>query len=902
MPNPPAPQRARRAAVWLAALALATVADAALRQPPAPPAEVSADVLRATLENGLRVVIVRNTLAPVVATSVNYLVGSDEAPKGFPGTAHAQEHMMFRGSPGLTADQLADIGSVVGGDFNANTREDLTQYLFTVPAEDLDVALHIEALRMRAVLNTPAEWNEERGAIEQEVAQDLSEPSYVLFAKLRARMFAGTPYEHDALGTRPSFQKTTAQMLKSFHDTWYAPNNAILVIAGDVEPRATLTLVQQLFADIPAKKLPPKPAVHLSAVKPTSFSVDTDRPSGTLMIAMRTPGPRDADFAALEVLADVLSNKRFELYGLVPQGRALSAEFALDPLPQAGLAYAVVSFTGGADPKTLEAEVRSILSRVARTGVPAELVSAAKLQERSAAQFQRNSIPELAAVWSDALALYGLTSPDDDLARIEQVSVADVNRVARQYLDLDHAVTGVMQPRGSGPPVASRGGFGGREAISLGEAHPTALPAWASKALERLQVPASTLHPIVSTLPNGLTLIVQTADVSDTVSVFGHIRNRPETEENPGEEGVAQVLDRLLTYGSEHLDRVAFQQALDDIGAREHAGTDFAVQALAEHFDRATELLADNELHPALPAQALEVIRGQVALGVAARNASPGFLTQRSLRTALYPAGDPSLRMSTPETVRALTPAAVRGYYQRVFRPDLTTIVVIGKVDPQAARAVIGRYFGNWSASGPKPAIDLPAVPPNRAGTVFVPDASRVQDRVVLAQNIALTRSDPDYYPLALGNAVLGGSFYSTRLSVDLRKKAGLVYSVESVLQSGRTRSIYLVEYASDPQNVTRAANMVAREITNMQSTPAAADELTRVKACLLRQLPLSEAGLDEIARALLGRSDLGLPLDEPTRAAERYIALDAAAVQEAFRKWLRPEDLVRVSMGPPTP
>ena len=902
MPNPPAPQRARRAAVWLTALSLATAAEAALPQPAAPPAEVSADVLRATLENGLRVVIVRNTLAPVVATSVNYLVGSDETPKGFPGTAHAEEHMMFRGSPGLTADQLADIGSVVGGDFNANTREDLTQYLFTVPAEDLDVALHIEALRMRAVLDTPAEWNEERGAIEQEVAQDLSEPSYVLFAKLRARMFAGTPYEHDALGTRPSFQKTTAQMLKSFHDTWYAPNNAILVIAGDVEPRATLTLVQQLFADIPAKKLPPKPAVHLSAVKPTSFSVDTDRPSGTLMIAMRTPGPRDADFAALEVLADVLSNKRFELYGLVPQGHALSAEFALDPLPRAGLAYAVVSFNGGQDSKALEAEVRSILSRVARTGVPAELVSAAKLQERSAAQFQRNSIPELAAVWSDALALYGLTSPDEDLARIEQVTVADVNRVARQYLDLDHAVTGVMQPRGSGAPVASRGGFGGRESISLGEAHPTALPAWASKALERLQVPASTLHPIVSTLPNGLTLIVQTADVSDTVSVFGHIRNRPETEENPGEEGVAQVLDRLLTYGSEHLDRVAFQQALDDIGAREHAGTDFAAQALAEHFERAAELLADNQLHPALPEKALEVIRGQVALGVAARNASPGFLTQRSLRTALYPAGDPSLRMSTPETVRALTPAIVRGYYQRVFRPDLTTIVVIGKVDPQAARAVIGRYFGNWSASGPKPAIDLPSVPPNGPGTVFVPDASRVQDRVVLAQNLALTRSDPDYYPLALGNAVLGGSFYSTRLSVDLRKKAGLVYSVESVLQSGRTRSVYLVEYASDPKNVTRAANMVAREITNMQSTPAGADELTRVKACLLRQLPLSEAGLDEIARALLARADLGLPLDEPTRAAERYITLDAAAVQEAFRKWLRPEDLVRVSMGPPTP
>jgi zinc protease len=149
---------------------------------------------------------------------------------------------------------------------------------------------------------------------------------------------------------------------------------------------------------------------------------------------------------------------------------------------------------------------------------------------------------------------------------------------------------------------------------------------------------------------------------------------------------------------------------------------------------------------------------------------------------------------------------------------------------------------------------------------------------------------------------VLGGSFYSTRLSVDLRKHAGLVYSVGSVLQAGRTRSAYLVEYASDPQNVARAANMVAREITNMQTTPAGADELTRVKAYLLRRIPLSEAGLDDIAHALLARTDLGLPLDEPTHAAEHYIALDAAAVQEAFRKWLRPQDLVRVSTGPTPP
>src|SRR5205823_5257085 len=126
--------------------------------------------------------------------------------------------------------------------------------------------------------------------------------------------------------------------------------------------------------------------------------------------------------------------------------------------------------------------------------------------------------------------------------------------------------------------------------------------------------------------------------------------------------------------------------------------------------------------------------------------------------------------------------------------------------------------------------VDLPEAPPNRPGVIAVPDASRVQDVVILAENLALKRSDPDYYPLQLGNAVLGGSFYSTRLSIDLRKNSGLVYSVGSTLQAGRTRGAYLVQYASDPQNVSKAAGMVVNEIKSMQTAPPTQNELIRVK------------------------------------------------------------------------
>ncbi|MBV8844230.1 MAG: insulinase family protein, partial [Bryobacterales bacterium] len=207
----------------------------------------SGDVVRDTLSNGLQVVIVRNRLAPVVTTVLNYKVGANETTDGFPGMAHAQEHMMFRGSADLSAGQLAQIASAMGGEFNADTQQTVTQYFFTVPSEDADLALHVEAIRMRGVLNSDQLWSQERGALEQEVAQDLSNPQYVFYTRLLTSMFRGTPYAHDALGTKASFEKTTGEMLKKFHETWYVPNNAALVVVGDVQPEQLLATVKQLF-------------------------------------------------------------------------------------------------------------------------------------------------------------------------------------------------------------------------------------------------------------------------------------------------------------------------------------------------------------------------------------------------------------------------------------------------------------------------------------------------------------------------------------------------------------------------------------------------------------------------------------------------------------------------------
>jgi zinc protease len=320
---------------------------------------------------------------------------------------------------------------------------------------------------------------------------------------------------------------------------------------------------------------------------------------------------------------------------------------------------------------------------------------------------------------------------------------------------------------------------------------------------------------------------------------------------------------------------------------------------LSDQFDRGVQLLADNEISPALPEEAFKVIQPQLAASVAGELESPNYQADRALQNALFPKGDPSRRETTPASVKALTIEDVRGYYHLAFRPDLTTIVVIGKVTPEHAQEIIAKYFGAWTAGGPRPDILLPPAPPNSPGTFEVPDSSRVQDEVTLAQTLQLTRTNSDYYALELGNHVLGGAFYATRLYRDLREIGGLVYTVSSTFDVGLTRGVYEARFACDPPKASKARALLVNDLKQMQTSDVTPRELNQAKVLLLREIPLSESSVERIAKGWLSRAELDLPLDEPIRAAHRYVGLDAGEVRAAFAKWLRPAQLVEITTGP---
>ena len=879
-----------------AGLVVAAMAAALLAPTGAASAADGNQVLRARLDNGMRVVIVRDPLAPVVTTVMNYEVGSDD--QSIAGQAHAQEHMMFRGSKTLSASQFADVTAITGGTFDADTQNKITQFYYVMPSQYLGIALHLEAARAQGLLDSQKEWNQERKAIVQEVTRDNSNADYRLYAKINAHLMAGTPYANNGLGTVNAFEhRINAPQLQSFYRAWYHPNNAVYVITGNVDPRATLAKVKALFGSIPSAALPAREPVRLAPPTPATFTDVSDDAYTLVMIGFRLPGYDSPDYAASQVLQDVLNSPRADLFGLVAAGKAFFAGIQGQPYGRAGVGLAYIGVPPSTKPQAAVATLEGVIDTYRKSGVPADLVEAAKRRELASAAYKQNSIAGLAFDWSQAVAVEGRTSPDEDTDAIAKVNVGAVNRVLREYLDTKTATVAYAVPKNAGTV-----GAGGGKAPENNTVIPTKhepLPAWARDVLTHLQVPPQTTSPTAYTLPNGIKIVVQPESLTPTVVVKGVIRTDPGLQLPPGKDGVADLTAQLLPYGTTTYDRLQYQAQLDAIAADVNTGTDFSLQVLSKHFDRGMQLLADDELHPALKASDFRVVKAQAYQGIVGEATTPDYLAGIALSKALYPLGDPERRHATPASVKSLTLGDVKSWYASAYRPDLTTIVVVGDVTPEQAKQAVGRWFGGWKAEGATPNVEPSPVANNAPGAIVVPDTGRIQDKVSLTETLGLTRTDPDYAALNVANTVLGGGFYASVLYHDLREINGYVYYVGTSFDVGRTRSAFSVDYGAMPGNVLKAQSLIVRDLQHLQTTPLTEDRLERAKALILGEVPIRAQSYNGVAGQLLGYASLGLPLDQNLIDARAELAVTPAQLQAAMTKWVRPEGFVRLVIGP---
>ncbi len=862
----------------------------------APALPKNKNLLRTTLSNGLKVVVIPSTLAPVATSVLSYRVGGADSPKNAPGLAHALAHLVFAGGPGVSSAEMAGVIRKIGGDVHAETTAGETSYIYTVPTSDLGAALHLEALSMAGITKDPAEWQSVRRELDAEIASDNTNPQFSLFSTLRADLLKATPYAHVALGKSSTIDGVTLGELRRFHDAWYVPNNATLVVTGAFKASEVMKEIKGDFAHFQSKDLPARPTFNPQAVVPESLALTSHLAYGAAAISLRMPGYESSDYPAALVLSEVIRTEKGGLQALVSSGAAFGAGFSYDVYPRTGIGTMVAAYSPGQDGSAVKEQLKLALAKYMNGGIPEKSVSEAKLRAVLNLQASLDSSSGLALGWAHSLS-HGDRSPQQLLSEIEKVTTQQVNKAAVRYIDLGKADFATLTPakKGKTVPLSSQG-YGGPEQIVPTGPSATTLPTWATSGVGKAATGAKLSD---RRLANGLRLIVEPEHNSAAVEVYGLVNSNPYVQVPKGQEGVDEVLGQLLSDGTSSMTRTEFDSELAKVGADETGGTRFSLTVLSSGLSRGMSLLAQNLLHPRLKAKDFAAEQKLIEQIVTARAQNPAVQAREAFLAAVLPKGDPALRQATSDTVKALTLADVKSYYRAVFRPDMTTIVIIGDTTPEKARQIVQQYFGSWKNRGKRPNILLPSGVPNKPSMTHINDPSSMIDQVRMAESIPMVRSNPGYYALQLGNEILSGGpgtgLFAKALSAGNTHASYLTASYIS----GRSRTFYLIDFADSPSDVKRASGIIEASIRALQQTPPTTAELDKARSSLIQGQVLSAVDYSSIADGLLNRVRLGLPLDEPAHAAQVYAGISPKQVSAAMAKWVRPADFAVVDQGP---
>lgn len=858
-------------------------------------------IFTTTLHNGLKVIVVEDAAAPVVQTSVWYGFGSLEETPGKTGLAHALEHMMFRGTPEISAGGLDDIVARLGAQMNGETNYDYTQFYFEMPADKLDVALYVEADRMQHAALRASDWAIERNAVLNELDGDASSPFFNLLARVREAAFPDQPAGRTPLGNRVDVERATVADIARYYREWYGPNNATLVVAGAVDHATVFAKAERYFGAIPAKKLPPKPNLNPHPASGQTVEAQFPFPFEILDLAYAIPGDTQAGEPAVSTLATLLENQRSPFYkALVETNVALAIEADSDTQLRGGLLNVFIILNPGHSGSEAQAVFQSTLDSVLQNGLDPDLVAAAKQMTIAQRLYSADSIDGIGDLAGYTYGIVGEKIQDED-NRLAALTGEDLLAAMRTYMRhptvVGHLTPNESPPKGNSQKSTTAANDDFSKRIPNG---PIVEPTWVAQAVRKPTTVRSALAPVSFRLSNGIHVIVQQKTDRPTFVLQGKIASSPAFEP-PGKDGIIRLASSAADYGSAKYPFAQRREATDAMGAFVETGQDFSAQGEVRDFQSIAQIIADGEAHPTFADPWLELERSQLANSLQSEASISGVMIDRAYNQLLLASDDPTLHQPTAQSVQSITRDDLLSYTARYWRPDLTTIAVVGNLSPDRVRSALEAAFGSWQATGPKPDQHLMPMPPATQGSDYIGTAAN-QVYIRLGQP-ALSRSNPDYDTFLVLNQILGGSgAFESRLWQELRQKRGLVYSVTSSLDADADRGDFRIELSASPQRVVEAVQFVRQELERFQQQPVSSTELQEAKIRLASDALLEEASSTGQAKQLMDIAMNGLPLDYYGTLNERFARITAADVQRVAREYLRPSRLVEVYAGPSGP
>lgn len=800
------------------------------------------------LDNGLIVLLHQDASDPLVHVDVTYHVGSSREAPGKSGFAHFFEHMMFQGSENVADEQHFELITEAGGDMNGTTNSDRTNYYQTVPANQLEKVLWLEADRMGFLLNavTQQKFEVQRETVKNERAQRVDNQPYGLRSEKIAEALypAQHPYNWPVIGYIEDLNRVDVNDLKAFFQRWYGPNNAVLSIGGDIDEAQVLSWVSKYFGSIPrgqeVEKLAKMP-VTLQEERYVTIEDDVHLP--LLQMTFPTVHVRHEDEAPLDVLSDILGGGKTSLFykNLVKGGwavhagvghpcRELACEFELIALPNPQRVASLAELQKIMQDTLLEFEQR---------GVSQDDLQRTKAAIKSGTVFGLQSVAgKVSTLASNQIFENEPDMVAYDLERYSQVTEEDVMRVYRQYLKNKASVILSIVPRGQIAMQASVPSFepGAREI-----AQPSASEFSAAKApkddFDRAIVPRPGPNPAVkvpdfwqSTLANGISLMAHESHETPTLTLVLNLEGGPLLDPID-KAGLASVTAMMMSEATQNFSNEDMANELAKLGSSISfsAGgrfTSVVVNSLQENVPATLALLEEKLFRPAFNEDDFQRLQARLIQSLQQADKNPETLAAKAVSKVLYGENN---RISLPDsgtvtTISNITLADVQQFYQQYYNGHMASVVAVGSLAKKSLLASL-QFLAGWRTE-PYQIPDYEPFPGLQDKAVYlVNDPDAAQSIVSIVKPFLAYDATGEHFKTNLMNFPLGGMFNS-RINLNLREDKGYTYGARSAFAGGKTLGQFKAGGAINKEHTVAALEELFAEIDTYRHNGMTGSEL----------------------------------------------------------------------------
>ena len=874
------------------------------------------DFRETVLDNGLKVITLEDFSCPIVAVHVWYHVGSKNERPDRQGFAHMFEHMMFRGTDLLGPEDHFELIRKTGGFANAFTSFDYTAYVNLVPANQLELALWLEADRMMFLRVDQENFETERQVVIEERRQDLNRPYGTVFEQILPVVFTEHPYRWLPIGQIEALNAAHVEELKHFWETFYVPANATLVIVGAVKHKEAQALAAKYFGWMPALPPPPRVAVEEPPqTEPREVVIKEGiGPAPLLRLVYRTVPERHGDHIPLRAASEILGGgESSRIYQDLVKDRKIcqDASSYVYGLEQHGLLIIGAELMPGGDTAPVLEALDQHVARMIESAVTERELEKVKNQLRRNVVTDSLTVMDKARQIGQTVMTHGSADwLNRQLDAIASVTVDDVRRVARLYLAPDRRTTVHVVPQ-EGYVYEPSADMSAAEvpvwaATKTGVRRPDTFPT--EPPLQDLLEALPQARIRSRTLKNGLKVVAVPNSEAPFVTLMLGLKEGPWTE-SPDAPGVAAAALEMLTQGTERYTAAELAELLEfnaltlqgaaEVGGRPSMDVGkVTATGLSDKFPLAMELLAEVVRRPTFPEEETDILKDQRRLTLSVREKDPRYIADRVLQRRLY--GDhPYARPVTGDLadVDRIQPAMLGAWWRAHARPDACTLYVAGDVKLRDVWRLATEHFGDWEPAQAPAELSWPPVPARESTRIYLVDVpNSVQSQIRIGQ-IGITRGHPEYHNARVFSQIFGSDFNS-RLNRVLRVERGLTYAVWGMFTPQRQSGEFLCSTFTKTETTADAVQALLDVIEGMRTAPPTRDELASAKSYLVGSFAKQLETPQDFVEYQWVIEYNGLPEDYLQRALAAYKAAQAEDMVRVASELIDPAALIIVVTG----